>query len=173
MVNIKLIIAVSKDGTMGVDNKLPWKLSDDLKQFKKQTNHSPLIMGSNTFNSLPGILPNREHIVLSSTMYGDENKSVFTSIKEAIEYLNESDYTDVYVIGGANIIQQFGEMNMFDELIITHVDCDVIGDTVINLDITLKIDKWDIYETTQYLKNESNEFDFTINKYIRKKKRFY
>ena len=75
--NIKLIIAVDKNGVMGVDNKLPWKLSDDLIHFKNVTSNSPLIMGSKTYESLPGILPNREHIVLSKTMEGDENKSVY------------------------------------------------------------------------------------------------
>lgn len=173
MIKIKLIIAISKTGVMGVNNKLPWKLSEDLKLFKKETLGFPLIMGSNTFTSLPGILPDREHIVLSSTMYGDENKSVFTSIKEAIEYLNDSDYKCVYVIGGANVIKQFSKMNMFDELIITHVDCDVSGDTIINLDADLHLDKWDIYETLKHYKDEKNEYDFIINRYIRKKKRFY
>jgi len=171
--NIKLIIAISNDGVMGINNKLPWKLSDDLKQFKKETNNSPLIMGSNTFNSLPGILPNREHIVLSSSMYGDENKSVFTSINEVIDYIYESKDKIVYVIGGANVIKQFAQLNLFDELIITHVDCEVEGDTHLDLFEDLNLDKWDIYKSEKYEKNISNEHPFTINRYIRKKKRFY
>lgn len=170
---IKLIIALDKNGVMGKDNSLPWKLRDDLKHFKKETNNHPLIMGSNTFNSLPGILPNREHIVLSTTLYGDENKSVFTSMKEAIDYLKESNYECAYVIGGANVIKQFAFSNMFDELIITHVECEVDGDTFIDLDKDLKIHKWSIYESINHKADEVNEYDFMINKYIKTNKRFY
>jgi len=170
---IKLIIAIDKNGIMGKENALPWKLRDDLKHFKKETDSHPLIMGSNTFNSLPGILPNREHIVLSTTMYGDENKSVFTSMKEAIDYLKESNHDCVYIIGGANVIRQFSYSNMFDELIITHVECEVEGDTIIDLDKDLQIHKWSIYNSEKHEKSENNEYPFMINKYIKTNKRFY
>ena len=173
MIKIKLIIAVDKSGVMGDKNTLPWKLSDDLKDFKNKTNNCPLIMGSNTFNSLPGILPNREHIVLSNTMYGDENKSVFTSIKNALDYLNESNYESVYVIGGANIIKQFAKLNLFDELIITHVNCSIKGDTILNLDQDLGLENWHIYKCKKYEMSDKNEYSFIINHYIKKKKRFY
>ena len=169
---IKLIIAIDKNGVMGMNNKLPWHLKDDLKNFKKITNNHPLIMGSNTFNSLPGILPNREHLVLSNTLYGDENKSVFTSIQEALDYVNESEYNEVYVIGGANVIKQFAEVKLFDELIITHVDCNVEGDTSIDID-DLNIFNFDCYKTTEYSKSENNEYDFKIKYYKKETKRFY
>ena len=170
---IKLIIAIDENGLMGKDNKLPWKLRDDLKHFKKETNSFPLIMGSNTFNSLPGILPNREHLVLSNTLFGDNDKSVFTSIREALEYCNESNYEQVFIIGGANLITQFAQLNLFDELIITHVNCLLEGDTYLDLEEDIKIDKWDIYNQENFEKSEFNDFDFTIKKYIKKKKRFY
>lgn len=170
---IKLILAVDKNGVMGDKNKLPWKLSDDLKEFKKETIGSPMIMGSNTFNSLPGILPGREHIVLSTTLYGDENKSVFTSMKNAIDYLKDADYKNVYVIGGANVVKQFSAMNLFDELIITHVNCSIKGDTILDLDEDLGLENWHIYNSNKYTKSEKNQYDFIINRYIKKKKRFY
>jgi len=170
---IKLIIAIDKNGVMGIDNKLPWRLSEDLKQFKKETDGYPLIMGSATFKSLPGILPNREHLVLSKSLYGDEDKSVFTSIKELIDYLNDSGYESAYVIGGANVISQFTYMNLIDELIITHVDCEVEGDTILNIDTDLKIHSWSLYRSEKYTKNEKNQYSFTINRYTRTKKRFY
>lgn len=170
---IKLIIAIDKNGVMGIENKLPWKLSDDLKHFKKETDGHPLIMGSTTFNSLPGILPNREHLVLSKTLYGDENMSVFTSIKEVINYLNDSGYQNAYIIGGANVIKQFAYMNLIDELIITHVDAEVEGDTILNIDTELLIHNWSLYKSDKYEKNEKNEYNFSINRYIYQKKRFY
>jgi dihydrofolate reductase len=176
MLNIKLIIAIDRNGVMGINNKLPWRLSDDLKEFKKETLNSPLIMGAKTFLSLPGILPNREHIVLSTSLDGDENKSVFTSIKHAIEYVKDlgedKSMQKAYIIGGANIIKQFAQLNMFDELIITHVDAEVDGDVALDFDC-LKLDSWEIYKRTKYKANEKNQYDFEVCRYIKKKKRFY
>lgn len=171
--NINLIIAISNNGVMGINNKLPWRLSDDLKNFKQITNNYPMIMGSKTFESLPGILPNREHLVLSTTLYGDENKSVFTSINESINYCIESEYAEVFVIGGANVIKQFSELSLFDNLIITHVDCTVDGDTFLDLDNDLNINKYLKYDTINYEKSDKNEYSFTISKYKIKPNRFY
>lgn len=170
---IKLIIAVDKNGVMGINNSLPWSLSDDLKHFKKETQNYPLIMGSNTYNSLPGILPGREHIVLSKTLEGDENKSVFTSIDEAINYCLESNYENVYVIGGANVIKQFGYLKLFDELIITHVNTTVEGDTFIDLDDDINIYNFAIKDVKNYIKNENNMYNFKIIHYIQKPERFF
>lgn len=171
MLKIKLIITIDENGVMGSKNKLPWSLKDDLVQFKKETMGSPLIMGSNTFKSLPGILPGREHIVLSSTMDGNANMSVFTSIKQAIDYIDES-YKTCYVIGGANIVKQFADLNMFDELIISHVNCSIKGDTVLDLD-ALNLDEWEIHKRIKYNKSDKNDYDFTVCHYIPVKKRFF
>jgi len=170
---IKLIIAIDNNGVMGKNNTLPWKLSDDLKHFKLETENNPMIMGSNTFNSLPGILPGREHIVLSRTMYSTENCSVFTSINEALNYLKESNTQIVNVIGGANIIKQFCTLNLFDELILTFVDCSVDGDVSIDIDTDLHIHNWTCYNIEKYEKNDRNEYNFSIHKYKKNKKRFY
>lgn len=170
---IKLMIAVDRNGVMGDKNTLPWKLSDDLKQFKKETVGSPLIMGSNTFKSLPGILPGREHLVLSTTMYGDNDKSVFTSMKNALDYLSDSGCEKVYVIGGANVVKQFASMNMFDELIITHVECAIKGDTILDLDEDLGLENWHMYKSDVYEQSDKNQYGFIVNRYLKKKKRFY
>lgn len=170
---IKLIIAVDKNGVMGIDNKLPWRLSDDLKHFKNETDDCPLIMGSKTYESLPNILPNREHIVLSKTLEGDENKSVFTFMSEAIDYCIETGYKNVYVIGGVNVIKQFNYFRLFDELIITYVNCSVEGDTIIDLDEDLSIYDYSIVDTKQYYKDDKNEYDFKVIKYIIKPERFF
>jgi dihydrofolate reductase len=126
-------------------------------------------MGSKTFKSLPGILPYREHIVLSNTLESDENISVFTSIKHILEYIKE--YNKSYLIGGANLINQFVKLNLIDELIITHVDTEIkTYDTILDLNF---LDKWSIYSNTKFEKNAVNEYSFSICKYILNKKRFY
>lgn len=170
---IKLIIAVDKEGCMGIDNKLPWKLSDDLKHFKETTIGMPIIMGARTCESLPVILPGREHIVISNSLEGDENISVFTSIQHVLEYLREIETEEAYLIGGANIIKQFAHLKLIDECIITHIDTVVEGDTYIDLDDDLELYKWDIYKTKHIKKSDKNEFDATVKYYKRHIKRFY
>ena len=62
---LKLIVATSKNGVIGRDGIMPWHLPDDLQYFKEKTNGSIIIMGRKTFDSLSGVLPNREHWILS------------------------------------------------------------------------------------------------------------
>lgn len=172
MTNLKLIMSLDKNGIIGYENKLPWKLSDDLKNFKAETEGSPIIMGRNTWNSLPGILPNREHIILSSTLKESNDKySVFNNFKLLIEYLREN-YKVAYVIGGANIANQFIKWKMIDELILTHVNAEVVGDTSLNLNF-IESDNWEIYSEKEYKANAKNDHDFKISRYIKRKKRFY
>ncbi|NMF04401.1 dihydrofolate reductase [Clostridium beijerinckii] len=126
---ISIIVAIAKDNVIGKDNKLLWHISEDLKRFKKITTGKKMIMGRKTFESLPGILPNREHIVLTR----DNNFNV-DSDKVTIEhdfnsvlqrYLECED--EVFVIGGAEIYKQF--LPYAKKLYLTKVDEEFEGDT--------------------------------------------
>jgi len=126
---ISIIVAIAKDNVIGKDNKLLWHISEDLKRFKKITTGKKMIMGRKTFESLPGILPNREHIVLTR----DNNFNV-DSDKVTIEhdfnsvlqrYLKCED--EVFVIGGAEIYKQF--LPYAKKLYLTKVDEEFEGDT--------------------------------------------
>jgi len=77
------------------------------------------------------------------------------------------------VIGGANVVKQFAKMNLFDELIITHVDCSLKGDTILDLDEDLGLENWHVYKSENFAKSDKNQYDFKVNRYIKKKKRFY
>lgn len=171
MTKIILIIAIDKNGVMGHNLKLPWKLSDDLKHFKKETLNSPIIMGKNTYKSLPRMLPDREHIVLSTKMEGNEKISVFSSLKNVTEYLKDT-YEKAYVIGGAKLVEQFLKYKLIDEMIITHVNGSVKGNVKIDTDL-LNLDAWSLYDEIKFDKNDKNNYAFKISKYIPKKKRFY
>ena len=102
--NIHLIWAQEKDGGIGINNDLPWHISEDLKKFKKLTLNKPIIMGRNTWNSLPfKPLPKRRNVVLSSQSLNDVE--CYTSVENCLDGLaNES---DVFVIGGAQIYRAF------------------------------------------------------------------
>jgi len=64
---ITIIAAIGKSRELGKDNQLLWLLPNDLKRFKQLTLGHAVIMGRKTFDSLPGILPNRRHIILTTT----------------------------------------------------------------------------------------------------------
>lgn len=104
---VKMILAADLNGCIGKDNKLCWDLPDDLRRFKALTNGSVMIMGRKTFESLPGVLPGRKHIVVSRSDYDNLNGEIIVvnSIEKAIEEAKKiSD--NVFIIGGAEIYNQ-------------------------------------------------------------------
>ena len=62
---LSIIVAIANNNIIGGDNKLLWHISEDLKRFKEITSGNTIIMGRKTFESLPGVLPNRKHIVIT------------------------------------------------------------------------------------------------------------
>ena len=79
-----IIAAVGKNNELGANNKLMWHLPNDLKFFKNMTDGKTIIMGRKTFASLPKMLPNRHHVVLSSSNDFPEEVSVYNSFEELI-----------------------------------------------------------------------------------------
>lgn len=125
---ISIITAVAKkNNAIGKDNKLLWHIPADLEYFKKTTLGKPMIMGLNTFKSLPGILPGRTHIVLSPDKIELTGAMVATSIEEALEIAAEENTEEVFVIGGGFVYSQF--IDIADRLYITLVDGDFEADT--------------------------------------------
>jgi len=102
--NIHLIWAQEKNGGIGINNNLPWHISEDLRNFKKLTLNKPIIMGRKTWESLPfKPLPKRRNVVLSSQSLA--RVECYTSIENCMDGL--SDEKDVFVIGGAQIYSAF------------------------------------------------------------------
>ena len=84
--NLTIIVAADTNDTIGKDNKLIWHLPDDLKRFKRLTSGHHIIMGRKTFDSFPGLLPNRKHIVITRQKENKEIENVIyvNSMQEAI-----------------------------------------------------------------------------------------
>ena len=126
---ISIIAAVARDRAIGFQNKLIYWLPNDLKRFKALTTGHTIIMGRNTFLSLPkGALPNRRNIVLSRTAFsshtGEDGRGiypgcdVYPSLEEALAHCAKDE--DVYIIGGASVYTQ--ALSMADRLCLTEVD---------------------------------------------------
>ncbi len=152
---VSIIAAMSKNRVIGKENRLPWHISDDLKNFKRLTTGNTIIMGRKTFESIGRPLPNRNNIVISASMSSipgiDVCKTVDEGIAKAKSYGKE-----IFVIGGAQI---YGQMIPFAEkMYISHVKAEHEGDVFFP-----EFDKneWEIERKEDY-----PEFELVV--YVRK-----
>lgn len=119
---IQMIMAISDNDVIGINNKLPWRIPFDLQWFKMNTYHSACIMGRKTWESLPFPLPGRLNIVLSkSVQSGLHPKCKYCSTIEQAIVLALEYSTNVYVIGGSEIYTQFLLARKIHTLILTRV----------------------------------------------------
>jgi dihydrofolate reductase len=124
---ITIVVARAQNGVIGRDGKLPWHIPADLKRFKALTMGSAMVMGRKTFDSLPGLLPGRRHIVLTrDPQWAAEGAEVAHSVDEALEL---SRGERLSVIGGAEIFELF--LPIADRIELTEVLAEVPGDTSI------------------------------------------
>ena len=123
---ITLIVARSLNGVIGRGGTLPWHIPADLKRFKAITMGTAMIMGRKTFESLPGLLPGRRHIVLTrDRSWKAEGAEVAHDLDQALELAGNE---PVSVIGGADVFALF--LPIADRIELTEVLDDIEGDTV-------------------------------------------
>jgi dihydrofolate reductase len=121
-----LIVAVAANGVIGADGALPWHLPADLKRFKALTMGKAMIMGRKTFESLPGLLPGRRHIVLTrDAAWQPEGAEVAHDLDAALALAGDG---EAAVIGGAQIFAL--ALPRASRLELTEVHAEVPGDTV-------------------------------------------
>ena len=164
MYKIALIAAIAKNNAIGFENKLIYWLPNDLKRFKELTTGHTIIMGSNTFRSLPkGALPNRRNIVLSRKENSFLGTETFKSLEEALaNCINEE---IVYIIGGEMLYKT--ALPMADILCLTEVD-----DTPDNADAffpEFNRREWEVIEKEQFGKDEKHSFDYSFVTYARRR----
>jgi dihydrofolate reductase len=125
--SITLIVARAQNGVIGREGKLPWHLPADLKRFKALTMGTVMIMGRKTFESLPGLLPGRRHIVLTRDGgWRAEGAEVAHDVEQAMRLAAGE---RVSIIGGADIFALFEPLA--DRIELTEVLEAVPGDTTI------------------------------------------
>lgn len=124
---IVMVIARADNGVIGREGRLPWHLPADLRHFKALTIGRPMVMGRKTFDSLPGLLPDRRHIVLTrDPEWQDEDAEVAHDVEGALRLANAPSLS---VIGGAEIYRLFLPIAHRIELTEVHVEAQ--GDTAI------------------------------------------
>lgn len=122
---IVLIYARAANGAIGRDGDLPWRLPADLRHFKALTLGKPMVMGRKTFESLPGLLPGRRHIVLTRDAgWAAEGAETATNVDEALALAGDG---TVAIIGGAAIYALF--LPLAHRVELTQIHADYEGDT--------------------------------------------
>jgi dihydrofolate reductase len=130
---LALIAAVARNGVIGKDGTLPWRLPEDLKHFKRTTKGHAVIMGRKTYESIGRPLPGRRNIVVSrrhATLPGCE---VAPSLPLAIELARSSDELP-FVIGGERLYEE--ALPLATEIHLTTIDRDIEGDAYFPSDLS-------------------------------------
>jgi dihydrofolate reductase len=159
---LAIIVAMDKQGLIGRDNDLPWKLSADLQYFRKVTMGKPLIMGRNTHESIGRPLPGRKNIVVTSNKeYQAEGCEVVASLEHA--FIACDDVEEVMVMGGASLYKQL--LSQADKLYLTHVNAELEGDTWFP---EWDKNQWKETSREDHLADEKNQYPYSFVVYERK-----
>ena len=127
-----LVVAIAENGVIGNAGQLPWRLSADLKRFRKLTMGKPMVMGRKTFDSIGKALDGRDNIVVSRDgAFGPEGVLVANAIESALEIARERARSrgvgEIAVIGGAQIFCE--TLPLADRIELTRVHTSLQGDT--------------------------------------------
>jgi dihydrofolate reductase len=161
---ISIIVAVARNNAIGKDNKLLWHLSEDLKRFKKLTSGHYIIMGKNTYFSLPRRpLPNRTHIILTDVPGEQIDDCIMAySIEDALLKMHPNE--ENFIIGGASIYRQF--LPHADKLYITWVHEKFEADTFFP---EIDTNEWIMISQEDFLKpDDDNPYPYSYTIYKRK-----
>lgn len=151
---VSLIAAVARNGVIGRDNRLPWRLPADLQHFKRLTMGKPVIMGRRTWQSLGRPLPGRRNIIVTrDPALRAEGGVVTHSLAEAMEAASGSD--EVMIIGGAGLFAEI--LPRADRLYLTEVQAEVDGDVYFPKFDTAE---WAETDRQAHRADEKNEFDY-------------
>lgn len=168
MPKMSLIVAKSRNNVIGVDGDLPWRLSSDLKFFKKTTMGKPVMMGRVTWESLPFPLPGRPNLVLTrDKSYSDKRAETFHNpidmIGRAYELAGTMNVDEIMLIGGAKLYAAL--MPYCARMYVSDVNVELSGDAHFP---EIDLDQWDVSSETAVPKSSSDDYDFTVKIFDRK-----
>lgn len=159
---ISIIVAASTNNVIGVRGELPWKISDDLKRFKRLTLGKPVIMGRRTFESIGRPLPERQNIVLSRQ--ADFAAAGCDVVASPVEALNAAgNANEIFIIGGSEIYALF--LPKASRIYLTRVQTSIDGDACFP-DVEERY--WRLVDTDAHDVSESNQYAYEFRTYERK-----
>ncbi len=160
--NLSVIAALADNRVIGVDNRLPWRLPADLQHFKRITMGKPMIMGRKTWESLPGLLPGRPHLVVTrDTTYRAEGAQVVHSLQEAFAVFSKAE--ELMLVGGADLYAQ--AIPLASRMYLTQVHASPEGDAWFP---EFDADQWREVEREEGVLDDKNPIPHTFVTYVRK-----
>jgi len=161
---LAMIVAASENGLIGKGGDLPWRLSADLKQFKKLTMEHHMIMGRKTFESIGVLLPGRETVIVTRQAdFQFEGATVVHSIDAAVQHARDQGDPLPFVVGGAEIYRQ--ALPQVTELFLTRVHATIDGDTYLpEIDWTC----WENVDSQRHKADDRNEFEYSFERWVRR-----
>lgn len=165
---IRFIWAEDEVGGIGYQGRLPWHLPADLKHFKDLTSSHIIVMGRKTFDSLPGLLPKRNHIILSTnpvlqrTYQDNPRVKVFSQIEQLKNWIEDHSGEPVDIIGGAEVFKEFkNKVDVLEKTKIHHVfKCDTWMPE-------LKYEDFKLVSSGSHQADSENKFDYDFLEYKR------
>jgi dihydrofolate reductase len=161
---VALVAAVARNGVIGRDNTVPWRIPEDMEHFRAVTMGHPVVMGRRTWGSLPDRfrpLPGRRNVVVTRNPdWSAEGAERAGSIDEALRLLK--DEPRVSVIGGGEVYA--AALPLADELLLTEIDSEVEGDTYFP-----RFDRSEVAEESRESHVSSNGLPFAFVTYIRRR----
>ena len=162
MTQLHLIVAHARNGVIGKENKLPWYLPEDLKNFKRTTLGKPVIMGRKTWESLGRPLPGRRNIVITRQKdYVAEGATVVSDLQAAIEAV--SDAPVAFIMGGAQVYKE--ALPQVEVAHITYLNADFEGDAYFE---SLNPNEWTLTEEESFPATDAHPFSYSFRIYSRK-----
>jgi dihydrofolate reductase len=154
--HISSIVAASENNVIGIGNRLPWHLPDDLKHFKTLTLGKPVVMGRKTYESIGRPLPGRANIVISRhSELQIHGAAVYSSLESAFAAL--TGVPEICVIGGAEIFHL--AMPLVDTIHLTRVHVHLVGDVYLP---TLSLDSWHETQREEHAADDRHAHSFTF-----------
>jgi dihydrofolate reductase len=164
---VSLVVAMAENGMIGRKGDLPWRLSADLRRFKRLTLGHPLVMGRRTWQSIGRPLPGRTSIIVSRNenfATGFPNALVAHDFDSALDLAQRADGgEEAFIIGGAAVYET--ALTSADRIHLTRVHAAVPGDVSFP---PLDWSEWQRVESERHPADDRNEFDFSFELYERK-----
>lgn len=161
-VTASMIVAAARNGTIGRDNALPWRLSDDLRYFRRVTMGKPVIMGRRTYDSIGRPLPGRDNIVVSrNPAFAAAGVHVASGVDEAFTLAEASARSsgagELMLLGGAQLYAE--ALPRIQRIYLTRVHADVAGDAYLP---ALAADDWREISREDHPADSRNDFPFSF-----------
>lgn len=162
---VSVIVAADQNLAIGKDNQLPWHLPNDLKFFKNKTMGHHMLMGRNTLESIGKILPGRTSVVVTRQQdYQFEGTFITHSIREAIEFVKLRGEDELFIIGGAEVINQ--ALHLADTIYFTEVKARIKDANIFLKDFDLA--QWNVVSQELHPADEKHAYGYEFVTYERK-----